>query len=131
MTDPSWPPPGQQSSWQPYPQPPGYPPPYPGYPDASAPHGRHPVTGQPYSEKSKVTAALLQLLGLFGFLGFGRIYLGQIGLGVAQLLTCLLATVATWGIGIAVPIIWGIVEAILILTGRVHDRRGLPLRDTL
>lgn len=129
MTDPSWPPEGPQGSWQPYPQPPGYPPSYPGYPDALAPYGRHPVTGQPYSDKSKVVAALLQLLGLFGFLGFGRIYLGQTGLGIAQLLICLLASVATFGIGIVVPIIWGIVEAILILTGRVSDTQGRPLRE--
>lgn len=129
MTDPSWPPEGPQGSWQPHPQPPGYPSPYPGYPDALAPYGRHPVTGQPYSDKSKVIAALLQLLGLFGFLGFGRIYLGQTGLGIAQLLTCLLASVVTFGIGIVVPIIWGIVEAILILTGRVRDTQGRPLRE--
>lgn len=81
--------------------------PYPGYPDMWAPYGRHPVTGQPYSDKSKVTAALLQLLGLFGFLGFGRMYLGQIGLGIFQLLIGVLATVTTYGIGIGVPIIWG------------------------
>lgn len=128
MTDPSWPE-GPPGSWQPYQQPPGYPPPYPGYPDAAAPYGRHPVTGQPFSDKSKVTAALLQLLGVFGFLGFGRIYLGQTGMGIAQLLVCLIATVATWGIGIAVPIIWGIVDAILILTGRVRDTQGRPLRE--
>ena len=130
MADPSWPSPGQQAGWPPYQQPPGYPPPYQVYPDALAPHGRHPVTGQPFSDKSKVPAALLQLLGLFGFLGFGRIYLGQTGLGIAQLLTCLLATLVTWGFGIAVPIIWGIVDAILILTGRVRDPQGRPLRDT-
>ncbi|OBH20311.1 NINE protein [Mycolicibacter terrae] len=124
MTDPSWPPAG----WQPYP-PPGHPPPYPGYPDMWAPFGRHPVTGQPYSDKSKVTAALLQLLGLFGFLGFGRMYLGQAGLGIVQLLIGLVATVTTYGIGISVPIIWAIIEAILILSGRVHDKQGRTLRE--
>ncbi|BBX14841.1 MAG: NINE protein [Mycolicibacter algericus] len=129
MTDPSWPPAGPPDGWQHHPHQPGYPPPYPGYPDALAPHGRHPVTGQPYSDKSKVIAALLQLLGLFGFLGFGRIYLGQTALGIAQLLGCLLFTAATWGIGAAVPIIWGIVDAILMLAGRVSDKQGRPLRD--
>ncbi|MDQ2625610.1 MAG: NINE protein [Actinomycetota bacterium] len=114
MTDPSWPP--------------GYPPPYPGYPDALAPYGRDPATGQPYSDRSKVIAALLQLLGLFGFLGFGRIYLGRTGLGIVQLLGCLLVVAATWGIGIGVPAVWGVVEAILILAGRVHDKQGRPLR---
>lgn len=124
MTDPSW----SQGSWQqPYQQPPpGYP---PGYPDMWAPFGRHPVTGQPYSDKSKVTAALLQLLGVFGFLGFGRMYLGRTGLGLVQLLIGLVATVTTYGIGISVPAVWGIIEAILMLSGRVHDKHGRKLRD--
>ncbi|MEB3021909.1 TM2 domain-containing protein [[Mycobacterium] crassicus] len=128
MTDPSWPPAGPEGNWQRYQPPPDYPPPYPGRPDPWAPRGRHPVTGQPYSDRSKVTAALLQLIGLFGFLGFGRIYLGQTGFGIAQLLTGIVITAVTWGIGAGVPIIWGIVDAILILSGRVHDREGRPLR---
>lgn len=130
MTDscpPSYPPPG----WQPGQFPPGYPQPYPypDYPDMPAPYGRDPVTGQPLSNKSKVIAALLQLLGLFGFLGFGRIYLGQYGMGIAQLLTGLLASFVTWGFGVVVPIVWGIVEAIRILNGRVYDAQGRPLRE--
>ncbi len=105
---------------------PGYPPPPPPYPgplyDPAAPYGRHPVTGEPFSDKSKVIAGLLQLLGLFGLVGVGRIYLGYTGLGIAQLLVGLL----TCGIG---AIIWGIVDAILILTDRVRDPHGRPLRD--
>src|SRR5689334_14565228 len=66
------PPPGQ------YPPPPGqYPPPGGAYPpaymDPAAPYGRHPLTGEPLSEKSKMIAGLLQLLGLFGLVGIGRI----------------------------------------------------------
>ncbi|WP_046301794.1 NINE protein [Mycobacterium sp. UM_Kg27] len=129
MTVPSWPPPGPQGGGQPYPPPPGYPVPYPGYADAWAPHGRLPRTGQPYSPKSKVTAALLQLLGFFGFLGFGRIYLGQTGLGLVQLLIGVLATITTYGVGLVVPFVWGVVDAILMLSGRVHDKQGRPLRD--
>src|SRR6185295_10278145 len=69
---PPWqypPPPGQ------YPPPPGqYPPPYPAaYLDPAAPFGRHPLTGEPLSDKSKVVAGLLQLLGLLGLVGIGRI----------------------------------------------------------
>lgn len=124
MSVPSWPPPGPQGGGQPYP-PPGY----PGYPDAWAPYGRHPKTGQPYSSKSKVTAALLQLLGFFGFLGLGRIYLGQTRLGLVQLVIGVLATITTYGLGITVPFVWGVIDAILMLTGRVHDKQGLPLRD--
>lgn len=116
MTDPSWPPT------------PGYQPGHPGQPDPWAPFGRHPVTGQPYSDRSKVVAALLQLLGLFGFLGIGRIYLGQTVFGIVQLLGCLVFTFITLGFGAAVPVIWGIVDAILMLTGGVRDRQGRVLR---
>jgi TM2 domain-containing membrane protein YozV len=112
-----YPPPGQ------YPPPPGqYPPPPGAYYDASAPYGRNPVTGEPLSEKSKVIAGLLQLMGLFGLVGIGRIYLGYTGLGVAQLLVGLV----TCGIG---AVIWGIIDAVMILTDKVRDPQGRPLRD--
>ncbi|MED5814524.1 TM2 domain-containing protein [Mycolicibacterium sp. 050232] len=130
MTDPSQSP--DPSSGLPpagFPPPAGYPPPPPGYApypspygDPSAPYGRHPLTGEPFSDKSKVVAGLLQLVGLFGLVGIGRIYLGQTGLGVAQLIVGLV----TCGIG---AIIWGIVDAILILTDKVRDPSGRPLRD--
>ena len=113
----------------PSPQSPGYPPPpyaqYPGpgaYPDPAAPFGRHPVTGQPLSDKSKTVAGLLQLLGLFGIAGIGRIYLGHTGLGVAQLLVGFV----TCGLG---AVIRGVVDALLILTDKVSDPLGRPLRD--
>jgi len=115
---PSQPPPG-------YPQ--GYPPPYPQYPspgpyfDPAAPFGRHPVTGQPLSDKSKIVAGLLQLISLVGVGGIGRLYMGDIGIGVAQLLVGWL----TCGIGL----IWSIVDAVLILTGKVPDPQGRPMRD--
>jgi TM2 domain-containing membrane protein YozV len=112
------------------PPPPGYPPPYPppagqyppAYMDSTAPYGRHPMTGEPFSDKSKVVAGLLQLLGLFGLVGIGRIYLGYTGLGVAQLIVGLV----TCGLG---AIIWGIIDAILLLTDKVRDPQGRPLRD--
>jgi TM2 domain-containing membrane protein YozV len=114
----------------PPPQPPGYPPQYPpppgqyppAYTDPAAPYGRHPLTGEPLSDKSKVVAGLLQLLGLFGIVGIGRIYLGQTGLGVAQLIV----GIVTCFIG---AVIWGIVDAVLILTDKVRDTQGRPLRD--
>lgn len=125
--------PPPQSSYPPPPVDSGYPPPPAGYGqypppptgsyyDPSAPYGRNPVTGEPNSEKSKVVAGLLQLIGLFGLVGIGRIYLGYTGLGVAQLLVGLV----TCGIG---AVIWGIIDAVLILTGRVRDPQGRPLRD--
>jgi TM2 domain-containing membrane protein YozV len=76
----------------------------------------------PFSDKSKIVAGLLQLLGLFGIAGLGRIYIGQTGLGIAQLLVGL----ATCGV---VAIIWGAIDALLILTDKVGDPNGLPLRD--
>ncbi|MCH9666551.1 MAG: TM2 domain-containing protein [Actinomycetia bacterium] len=109
-----------------YPPPGPYPPPMGGYPpaymDPTAPFGRHPLSGEPYSEKSKVVAGLLQLLGLVGLVGIGRIYLGYTGLGVAQLVVGLI----TCGIG---AVIWGIIDAVLILTDKVRDPEGRPLRD--
>ncbi len=122
---PQYPPPGQYPSPDQYPSPGGYPDQYPapgGYTDPAAPYGRHPLTGEPLSDKSKVVAGLLQLLGLVGLVGIGRIYLGYTGLGVAQLIVGLV----TCGIG---AVVWGIVDAVLILTDKVRDPQGRPLRD--
>lgn len=115
---PNYPPPSS------YPMPPQYPAPgYPGgYVDPAAPFGRHPITGEPLSDKSKVVGGLLQLLGLFGLVGIGRIYLGYTGLGIAQLVVGLI----TCGLG---AVVWGIVDAVLILTDKVRDPQGRPLRD--
>lgn len=119
-------PPQQQPGYPPPPVPPPYPaPPQYGPPagyDPSAPYGRHPVTGQPYSDKSKTIAGLLQLLGLFGLVGIGRIYAGYVGLGIAQMLVGFV----TCGVG---AVVWGIVDAVMMLTGSVSDPQGRPLRD--
>ena len=138
MTEPHFggtdgPPPPQQPQYQP--PPPGYaqqPPGYPGYPppdqyppaymDPAAPYGRHPLTGEPLSDKSKIVGGLLQLIGLFGLVGIGRIYLGYTGLGVAQLVVGLI----TCGIG---AVVWGIIDAVLIFTDKVRDPEGRPLRE--
>jgi len=132
----SYPPPPQQPGYSPpgqYPPPGAYPPPMSGYPsemggyppaymDPAAPYGRHPMTGEPLSEKSKLVSGLLQLLGLFGLVGIGRIYLGYTGLGIAQLVVGLI----TCGLG---AVIWGIIDAVSILTDKVRDPQGRPLRD--
>jgi len=86
----------------------------PGF-DPAAPYGRHPVTGQPYSDKQKIVAGLLQLFA--GSFGAGRWYLGHNGIAIGQLLTC-------GGLGI-----WALIDAILIFMGRVTDSHGRPLRD--
>lgn len=67
-------------------------------------------------------AGLLRLLGLLGFVGIGRIYLGQTRLGIAQMIVGL----AMRGLG---AVIRGIVDAVLMLTGNVSDPQGRPLRD--
>ena len=90
--------------------------------DPSAPYGRHPLTGEPLSDKSKIVAGLLQLIGLFGLVGIGRIYLGYTGLGVAQLLVGLV----TCGIG---AVVWGIIDAVLLFTDKVRDSDGRTLRE--
>ncbi|NMN97449.1 TM2 domain-containing protein [Antrihabitans stalactiti] len=112
---PEYNPGGQQPYGQ---QPPQYgqpPAQYGGAPDPQAPYGRNPVTGEPLSDKQKLVAGLLQLF-LGGF-GVGRFYLGYTGIGIAQLLTC-------GGLGI-----WALIDAILILVGKVPDAQGRPLRD--
>jgi TM2 domain-containing membrane protein YozV len=134
MTEPQFG--GREEGLPPPPQfqpPPPFPPPYqpqpgpypypPAYLDPAAPYGRHPITGEPLSEKSKTIAGLLQLLGMFGIVGIGRIYLGYTTLGVIQLVVGIL----TCGLG---AIIWGIIDAVLILTDKVRDPQGRPLRDT-
>lgn len=132
-----YPPPGNHPPPGYYPPPGGYssyPPPSGGpYWDPAAPYGRDPVSGQPLSDKSKVVAGLLQLIGLFGVLGIGRFYLGNTGLGLAQLLVGLLGGfiigMLTCGLGFAIPVIWAIVDAVLIFSGNVRDPQGRPLRD--
>lgn len=127
---PYYPPPGQYQQPSLFPPPLPYPP--PGfYPDPAAPYGRDPVTGEPFSDKSKVVAGLLQLLGLVGVLGIGRIYLGYTALGMTQLLGGLIFGLITCGIGFIVPVVWGIIDAVLILTGKVRDPMGRPLRDAV
>jgi hypothetical protein len=82
--------------------------------DPHAPYGREPHTGQPYSDRSKVVAGLLQLLLP---IGVGRLYSGQVGIGVAQLV------LAFFGIGV----LWAFIDGIVILAGRPTDRYGRPL----
>lgn len=108
----------------------GYPPPQQGwtpptgYPYAayaanpSAPYGYHPVTGVPFSNKSKIIAGLLQVLLPFGV---GRFYAGQISLGVAQLIVA----IVTCGLGS----LWSIIDGVLILINGGVDEHNRPLRD--
>lgn len=84
-----------------------------------APYGVHPVTGVPYSDKTKLIAGLLQILVP---LGIGRFYMGHTGTGVAQLLVAIF----TCGIGC----LWSIIDGILILVGDPVDAQGRPLKPS-
>lgn len=78
----------------------------------------------PKGDKSKIAAGLLGIfLGSFGVHNF---YLGYTGKAVAQLVL----TVATCGIGACVSGIWGFIEGILILCGKIdRDGKGQLLDD--
>jgi len=106
---------------QPYQQPSGYPPPVGGAPYGAgpgAPYGVHPVTGIPYSDKSKLVAGLLQILIP---LGIGRFYIGDTKTGVWQLVV----TVLTCGIGA----LWPFIDGIIMLATDSTDVQGRPLRS--
>lgn len=90
----------------------------PGYYGPGAPYGVHPATGIPYSERSKIVAGLLQLLVP---LGIGRFYIGDNGMGIAQLLV----TILSCGIGA----IWPFIDGIVILVGTSKDSDGRILRS--
>lgn len=89
-----------------------------GPPSPGAPYGVHPVTGIPYSDKSKVVAGLLQILVPFGI---GRFYIGDSGIGIAQLLV----TIFTCGIGA----LWPVIDGIIMLASDSKDANGLMLRS--
>ena len=67
-------------------------------------------------QKSKTVAAVLAIL--LGALGVHRFYVGKIGSGIAMLL--LSASV----VGIFVTAPWALVDAVMILLGKFHDRNG-------
>ncbi len=110
------PPPGGGGGWGP-PTGGGYGPP-PGAIVREAPYGIHPVTGQPYSDKSKVVAGILQLVMPFGI---GRFYTGHTTLGILQAVV----TFGTCGIGC----LWPFIDGIMMLQGNVTDSDGRPLRN--
>lgn len=112
------------------PPPPGYPSgPAPGYPPVSA-YGYPPVPAYGYPAmpvaappKSKAVAALLCFF--LGGLGIHRFYTGQVGLGLALLLTTLfLGWTLVW---LVVTFVWVMVDLVLILSGGVNDQWGRPL----
>jgi TM2 domain-containing membrane protein YozV len=84
-----------------------------------APYGIDPLTGMPFSDKSKMVAGLLQIF--LGSFGAGRFYTGHMGLAIAQIAV----TWLTCGVGA----IWPLIDGIMMLMGKVPDAQGRPLRD--
>jgi TM2 domain-containing membrane protein YozV len=116
------PPPYGQPTPPPYGQPgqPGWPVPPPGAYGVSSttPYGIHPVTGIPYSDKSKLVAGLLQILIP---IGIGRFYIGDNKTGVIQLVV----TLVTCGIGA----LWPFIDGIIMLVTDSKDANGYMLRS--
>ncbi|GAB3259194.1 hypothetical protein GCM10027448_30970 [Nocardioides dilutus] len=116
------PPPYGQPTPPAYGQPgqPGYPVPPPGAYGVSSttPYGIHPVTGIPYSDKSKLVAGLLQILIP---IGIGRFYIGDNKTGIIQLVV----TLVTCGIGA----LWPFIDGIIILATDSKDANGYMLRS--
>jgi TM2 domain-containing membrane protein YozV len=105
---------------------------------AEAPFGYDPVTGRPYSDKSKVVAGLLQLLlgFMFALGGVGRLYAGNTGMGVTQIIAsvvgwisffCGFVLIVPWVISAAVWL-WFVIDGIMLLAGRPVDGQGRALR---
>ncbi|AMY19288.1 MULTISPECIES: TM2 domain-containing protein [Nocardiaceae] len=122
----------------PYASNPYAPPPFGGWVDPSAPYGRHQQTGEPYGEKSKVVAGLLQLVPLvFALpLGIGRFYMGTNAIAIAQLsvfvvgvLLCLTIIGIVFGLPLLViGWLWCLVDGIVVLAGTPRDGAGRLLR---
>jgi len=102
-------------------------------------YGYDPITGQPYSDKSKVVAGLLQLLlgALLGLGGVGRTYAGNVGLGVTQIVLSVVGWGSFWcGFLFILPWlvffglwVWFVVDGIVMLAGRPVDGQGRLLRS--
>jgi TM2 domain-containing membrane protein YozV len=138
---PTHPSPAQPYSAQPYPAQP-----YSGQPYSPEPAAAlvptfpyHPPSTQQLSDKSKITAGLLQLvLGfLFALGGVGRLYAGQTALGVVQLAASVVAWSMFWcGFLLFIPFagyiaiwLWFVIDGIVLLAGRPVDGQGRLLRS--
>lgn len=101
-------------------------------------YGFDPLTGQALSPKSKVIAGLLQLLPGFIFTlgGIGRLYAGNMTLGIIQIVASVLGWVSFWcGFVLFFPFIlyagiwlWFVIDGIVMLAGRPTDGEGRLLR---
>ncbi|MBP3284988.1 MAG: TM2 domain-containing protein [Clostridia bacterium] len=87
----------------------------------------NPVNNNGGESKSKLAAGLL---GIFlGSLGIHNFYLGYTRNAVIQLVLCL-AGFITCGLTSLGAYIWGLVEGIMIIAGKISvDANGVPLKD--
>lgn len=77
-----------------------------------------------YSQKSRTAAGILAIL--MGAYGIHSFYLGNTSRGLMQLLISLL----TCGVGAIIIEIWGIVDGVKLLDGRINtDANGVYLKD--
>lgn len=77
-----------------------------------------------YTQRSRAAAGILAILA--GAYGLHSFYLGNTSRGLIQLLVSFL----TCGFGAIFMMIWGIVEGVKILDGRVNtDANGVFLKD--
>lgn len=88
--------------------------------------GMEPPPG--YIQKSRVAAGILAiLLGTYGVHSF---YLGNTSRGLMQLLISLVGSFITCGVSAIVVMIWGILDGIKLLDGRINtDANGVFLKD--
>ena len=100
--------------------------------DPQAPYGRDEF-GYPLSDKSRVTAGVLQIVGFFIAPGIGRLYLGDTKTGLTQLLVCVMGWLTMWllvGIPVVLAMaIWSGIDGIMIISGKVRDPQGRTLRS--
>ena len=84
------------------------------------------LTNATGEQKSKLAAGLL---GIFlGSLGIHNFYLGYTKKAVWQLVLCLAGSCLI--VGPMIASIWGLVEGIMILCGKISvDGKGIPLKD--
>ncbi len=105
---------------------------YNGQPPMYSPPQYQPQTGMEpppgYTQKSRIAAGILAiLLGTYGIHSF---YLGNTSRGLMQLLISLLGSVLTCGVAAIVVMIWGIVDGVKLLDGRINtDFNGVFLKD--
>ncbi|MCV7065130.1 TM2 domain-containing protein [Mycolicibacterium farcinogenes] len=138
-----YPPQGPPQGYPPQAPPPGYPgQPQPGYAgqpqaygaygaDPSAPFGRDPLTGEPLSDKSAITAGLLQFF--LGAFGVGRFYIGSTNIGAIQLgltIVGILTSILFVGLFLVAGVgIWALVDSVMMFTRSVPDKYGRKLRS--